>query len=277
MIGDTELTQTIVSGLFAYPDIITLVLGMIEFWIVGFIVEGKIGWWKFLTCFLLLGLASLGLSLLLTSAETLPTRCPSPLRCSAWPPSGRRCTTSTSCWFFFFHRYVEFSAPVAMVAIVYVGAVAMLSFGVGQPGVWFLATLLGIALASGMHFTKLVDCEDVDIFAVLGGRYSPWSTDPDKENLEFAAKRKQAAVARDQQLVVDAQEQLNVYLKNRNGLAALKLIDKLKEGEHQLDLDAEPLAALIPLLHDAGKYRESAPFMARLIELHGGQDSDPCG
>jgi membrane associated rhomboid family serine protease len=275
VIGDTELAQTVVAGLFAYPDIITLVLGMFEFWIVGFIVEGKIGWWKFLACFLLLGLTSLGLSLLLTPTEIAPNALPITFAllgmAAVWSPLH----DIDFYWFFFFHRYVEFSAPVVMVAIVYVGGMTMLTFGVGQPGVWLLATLLGSALASAMHFTRLVDCEDADIFAVLSGRYSPWATDPDKENLEFAAQRKQAAESRDQQLLIDAQEQLNVYLKNHNGLAALKLLDKLHEGEHELDLSEPQLAALVPLLHESGKWRESAPYMARLIELRGGQDADP--
>lgn len=274
-LGDSAMGMEVVMSLFGYPDLFDLAFNCLALWIVGLVIEGKIGWWGFLPCYIFLGLVSLGVGMLLNGGMSIAYAHPVMFgllgMAAVWAPLN---DIDFTWYYFYFHRSVDFSAPIAMVAIVYVGGLSLLTWGIGSPWLWLLATLLGVAIASAMRFAKLVDCENADIFAVISGAYTPWAPAPEQDDLEFMAKRRDLEQTRTFEMLDTARAQLHAYLKQGNAFAALKLLDKLKEGGRQFDLKEEELVPIIRLLHEAGKFAESAPYLSKLIGLRGG-GADP--
>lgn len=262
---------------------------MVFLWVFGLVVEGKIGSLRFLACYLGIAVlesaaeqalflnsqgASLGASTAIYGIMAMAL---------VWAPANE-----VQFYYFYWILVIAsagtFDAAIYLVCLGYVGLDILylilyhfVSPAVGSPSGWLhlAGFAIGFPLAIAMLKTKAVDCEGWDMFHAWNGD-TPSASKEEAKNLELLKQRREKKQAQRGQLAVDAHEQLAVYLENANGLAALKLLEKLK-ADHELDVElTEPeLVRLIPLLHHAGKYRESAAFMARLIELRGDQTADP--
>ncbi|MCA9241690.1 MAG: rhomboid family intramembrane serine protease [Planctomycetales bacterium] len=287
--GAIDPTQWLLSA-FMHIGPFHLLANMFFLWVFGLVVEGKIGSMKFLACYL--GIATLEAAIVqilmhffspgaVGSTQGASTAIYGIMAMAlVWAPRN-----DVSFWYFVWLIIVfvgSVDIPIVVVCLFYLGVnVLFLALHYFMP---FLSPessllhlggfVLGFPLAIIMLKTKMVDCEGWDMFHVWRGDYGGKLT---KEKIEtkLMQERKHKQEQREESLLKDAHQQLRTYLKSRNGLAALKLLDKLKEGEHQLELSDQELNALVPLLHEAGKWRESAEYMARLIELHSGHEADP--
>lgn len=285
--GQIDPVQWLTSK-FMHADIFHLLGNMLFLWVFGLVVEGKLGVNKFLGCYLGIAVVESALEQFLMYFVSTGGQSGSVGASSAiygimalalvWAPRNE-----ITFWYWFFIVIAgTVDVPIVVVCLIYLsldllGVVLyhLLPF-LGSASGWlhFAGFAVGFPLGIIMLKTKAVDCEGWDMFHVWRGDYGGKLTQ-EKLEMERFEERKQKQAEREQNLLKDAREQLHAYLKNRNGLAALKLLDKLKEGEHPLELTAQELNALIPLLHEAGKWRESAEYMARLIEMHSGPEADP--
>ncbi|TWT73699.1 Rhomboid family protein [Posidoniimonas polymericola] len=289
--GEINPLQWLTSA-FMHAGIGHLLGNMVFLWVFGLVVEGKIGSLRFLACYL-------GIAVLESAAEqalflNYQGSVPGSLGASTaiygimamalvWSPVNE-IQFYYFCWFFYFVSAGTFEAAIYLVCLGYVGLDILylilyhaLGPAVGSASGWLhlAGFAIGFPLAIAMLKTKAVDCEGWDMLHAWNGD-TPSAAKEEAKNLKLLEKRRAKQQEHKAQLAVDAHEQLALYLQNANGLAALKLLEKLK-ADHELDVElTEPeLVRLIPLLHQAGKYRESAAYMARLIELRGDQTADP--
>ncbi|TWT36727.1 Rhomboid family protein [Posidoniimonas corsicana] len=288
--GELNPVQWLLSA-FMHEDVFHLVGNMVFLWVFGLVVEGKLGSGRFLACYLGIAVLESAIEQLLFLGYQGPAS--GSLGASTaiygimamalvWAPRNEIQVWYLIWVFLLFMGSAD--VPIVVLCLIYIGldVLGLVLFhllgGVaGSASGWLhLAGLfLGFPIAVFLLKTKSVDCEGWDLFHVWAGETPSVDKETEKD-LEFSKKRREKEQTQRQQLAVDALGQLRVYLQNANGLAALKLMDKLQhDHEVTIELDEAELVPLIRLLHQAGKYRESAQFMARLIELRGDHAADP--
>lgn len=259
-------------SLFMHAGIEHLVGNLLFLWVFGLVVEGKLGWWKFLCCYLAIGISqsmieqlvmlhydgmtygSLGASAAIFGLMAMAT---------IWAPMNE----ITFAWIFYFLVHtVEIS--IAVLAAIYTGLeiTLLLISGGGEGSSWLHlgGFLLGVPLGIVLLKRGIVDCEGWDIFHVWSGDYGAFKKEPELK--EIIAQAKVVSQARDQQILVEGKKQFRIFLQQGNLAAALKLRDKLSQVENGLLLERDELLAVIQLLHKEKRWANSAPFMGEFIE-----------
>jgi membrane associated rhomboid family serine protease len=261
-----------ITSKFSHAGYMHLLGNMVVLWTFGLVVEGKLGWQRFLACYLGLAVAisvleqlvmwnyagsaggSLGASSVIFSLIAMA---------AVWAP---RNDVSV---FYWFGVVGTFDVPIAVIASIYVGLDlfwALLFGGGAATSLLHLSgALLGFPLGILMLKRKVVDCEGWDMFHV-------WRGDPGGKE-EAARKEADADRCRAEQ---HAAEQMSFVDRNRAQLlellaaghvdAALKLYGKLLTADHDLQLARDELRAIIRGLHKQERWSASAPFMAELAD-----------
>ena len=164
---------------FMHADVLHLLGNMIFLWSFGLIVEGKLGWYRFLPIYLGIGIlcglivqlamlgsggGALGASAVIFAIMGMAL---------AWAPKNE-----LSCMLIFiivwFIRVVRFETTIAMMAMVYVGLnllfFALQGFSFSGEAGHLLGFLIGMPVGIAMLKLGWVDCEGWDMFAVLAGK-----------------------------------------------------------------------------------------------------------
>jgi membrane associated rhomboid family serine protease len=259
------------SSIFAHASIEHLLGNMIFLWLFGLVTEGKLGWWRFLTCYLAIGVTetmleqmimlhyrgdvpgSLGASGAIFGIMALA---------AVWAPKNE-----ISVWYLVFIRPGTFDVSILTVVGLYtLLEVLTLLFSRGEAGTSWLHVggfLLGLPIAILLLKRGIVDCEGWDFFHVWSGNYGGFREEPASPDIsaELDARR----LERDAKLLTDAQAQLSSFLRGGNINAAFVLYQKVKNVGSGLTLDRQELRAMIKGLQVAGRWHESAPFMAEFI------------
>ena len=261
-----------VGSAFMHGGIIHLFFNMFFLWAFGIVVEGKIGWFRFLAIYLLIAIGessieqlimlgytgiggSLGASTAIYGIMTIA---------AIWAP-----VNNTSFFYvFLFFLMGTFEVPIMGVAGFFIGldiisaviafdATSLLHIG----GVVF-----GLPIGLLMLKNKKVDCEGWDIFSV-NERNKPGASKRKKERDAAKVKRvDERKIKQQQQLANSTSEQIHELLLQGNSLTAYKLYDKMKETGDGISLSTEDLVLFIKSLHADKLFEESVPFMVKLIE-----------
>lgn len=177
-----------ITGHFLHADFMHLLGNMLWLWTFGLIVEGKIGWWKFLAVYMGIGVVEGFMEqTLMLGMEPLPWNCSVGASsiifgimaiAMIWAPAN-----DVHCTFIFFvfmiFRSFQFSLPVAGLGgfyLLYNVAIAVFFTYDGEfitPTSELLHTLggiVGLAVGIGMLRLNMVDCENWDVFSVWSGR-----------------------------------------------------------------------------------------------------------
>jgi membrane associated rhomboid family serine protease len=259
------------TSIFSHAGIDHLVGNMLFLWVFGLIVEGKIGWWKFLACYLGIGVLHSMLEQIVMLGYTGAV--PGALGASAaifgimamaalWAPLNE----ITFFWIFFV-RTGTFEVGVYMMAAFYTGLEILMVLirggGAASSLLHITGAAIGLPLGIAMLKWNWVDCDGNDLFHIWSGDYG---------NVRLAADRtaKDAQLAeqnalRDRELLGQAKIQFRHYLQQGNVAAAVALAGKMKSVGGGLTLDRDELAAVVKGLHVAGRWSDSAPYMAELI------------
>jgi membrane associated rhomboid family serine protease len=260
------------TSTFTHAGIEHLVGNMMFLWVFGLIVEGKLGWWKFLCCYLGIGVVHSMLEQILMLGYT--GEVPGSLGASAaifgimamaavWAPLNE----ITFFWIFFV-RTGTFEVGVYVMAAFYTGLeiIMVLVYGgtAGSSLLHITGALVGLPLAIVLLKWNLVDCDSNDLFHVWSGDYGNFKQEPDRaqENAKLADLKRR----RDCDQLDQAKAQLHRYLQEGNYAAAATLVTKMKEVGGGLTLDRNELILVIKGLHAAGRWSDSAPLMAELID-----------
>jgi membrane associated rhomboid family serine protease len=165
-----------ITSLFLHDGIGHLVGNMIFLWVFGLVIEGKLGWWRFLLVYLGLGTfesAVSQISMLHESGYALGASGAiyGILAMSLiWAPSNE--ISCVGFWSFFYASFFEVSILwfAGFYVLLEILAAWLNNFEMSSAMLHLGGAVPGFALAIAMLKLGLVDCERWDIFAVLSGR-----------------------------------------------------------------------------------------------------------
>ncbi|MGE3242310.1 MAG: rhomboid family intramembrane serine protease [Pirellulales bacterium] len=260
-----------VTNIFTHSGLSHIIGNMLFLWIFGIIAEGKLGWWKFLSCYLGIGVVHSMLEQMVMLQYT--GNVPGAVGASAaifgimalatiWAP-----LNEMTFFYIAAFRTGTFEVSIAVMAFCYtmweLAYVVIFGTAAASSLLHLTGFLVGLPLGIALLKLKAVDCEGWDAFHVWSGDYGGFKKEPDvlKESAELAEKNQ----ARDGNQLVEAKAQLRHYLQAKNPVAALLLYEKMRHVGGGLVLDRDELFALIKHLQATNRFRESAPLMAELI------------
>jgi len=263
-------------SMFSHADIGHLLGNMLFLWIFGLIVEGKLGWLRFLACYVAIGAGESAIEQILflgysgdpSGSLGASTAIYGIMAMAAvWAPKNE-----VSFIYFVWLIFIlagTFEISIGLLALLYIGFdfLMLLIFHQGSMSTSWLhvaGALLGFPLAVVMLKRGMVDCEGWDMFRVWSGDYGSF-VDEEKQNAEASkkiAERKQRQSNRRQD---SAREQFDQYLQAGNAAAAITLYEKLREAGQPLRVERAKLSLLIRQLHQEKQWARSAPLMAEVI------------
>jgi len=259
-------------SMFMHGGIVHLVGNMVFLWVFGLVVEGKLGWWKFLACYLAIGVTqsmfeqivmlnyqgdvagSLGASAAIFGVMGMAV---------VWAP-----LNDIHClWALRLYLAGSVDVPIIGFAALYAGMETLFLLLPGDSGSSWLhlsGMAIGIPMALILLQAKLVDCEGWDLLHYIRGEHGSDQKKP--RQTEHAAAIEARQQHRDEQQLHEAQKQFAFYLQNGNAVAALLLYEKMREVGGGLSLAYSEFLTLINALHTAKRWKDSAPLMAECIE-----------
>lgn len=275
-------TQWLTSS-FLHADIWHLLGNMFFLWACGLVVEGKVGWMRFLPMYLALAIACNFIEQL-TSLGVSPDH-PPLLGASdvvfgllaiavVWAPENEIEFLWLWGWGLMF-RVHRFSARIWKVALCYVGWNLLMSILMGFQMSGTVAHLVGAALGFPLAWWMLnsgrVDCEGWDLFTLLEKRRD------DRRRMERAEQRRLLSdetpavpgslsvtappVVASTETGEKALVRLQKLLDEKKGSAALALYEKVSHVDKRWKLPEADLVRLIDLLHAENRFVEAIPFL----------------
>jgi membrane associated rhomboid family serine protease len=266
-----------VLSLFTHGGIEHLLGNMLFLWVFGLVIEGKLGWWKFIGCFLAIGILECVVEQMIMLGAEEPG--PGSIGASAaifglvamaaiWAPMNE----ITFFWIFGF-RTGTFDIGIAVLAILYMGFEILMIclFGTDAGSSWLhlAGFAFGLPIAILLLKGKLVDCENWDIFSYYGDEFGNDKKEP--APAAILAKVDDQQKKKDQQMLTAAKEQFRLYVQQGNVAAGFKLLEKMKNVGGGLKLDRQELITVVQSLHTAQRWADSAPLMAEYIARFPGQ------
>lgn len=261
------------TSMFMHGDPMHLIGNMLFLWVFGLVVEGKLGWYRFVPCYLFIGGVqsaleqvamqgyqgefgfSLGASAAIYGIMAMA---------AVWAPKNE-------ITFFYWFGMIftgTFDVAIGLLAVLYVGydlAMGAL-FGGSAMTSWLHISGAVIGFPLGIVLLKrgVVDCEGWDMFHVWRGDYGAFKQEPDLP--EVSAKVAEKKAGQDAKQLSSAHDQLRFFLQHGNVDAATRLYDKMRCVGSGVALEREELFAMIRGLHKLQRWRDSAPLMSELIE-----------
>jgi hypothetical protein len=245
---------------------------MLFLWVFGLVVEGKLGWWRFLCCYLAIGVTQSAIeqTVMLGHSGEMPGSVGASAvifglmaMAAVWAP-----LNEISFFWLFFVRTGTFDVSIAILAAFYAGWEILMFFlpggAAGSSWLHLGGFVLGLPLAIVLLKRKVVDCEGWDMFHVWRGDYGSFKKEP--APADVIAKVDAHRQSRNEKLLTDAKQQFRVFLEQGNPLAALRLYEKMKEAGSTISLTREELLKVVQALHAAKRWQDSAPYMAEFIE-----------
>ena len=261
---------------FMHADPMHLVGNMLFLWSFGLIVEGKLGWYRFLPIYLGIGIicgAIMQLSMLGSTGSALGA---SAVifgvmgMALAWAPKNE-----LSCVLIFFAfsvRVVRFELTIGMMAMIFIGLnllfFALQGFSFSGEAGHLLGFVIGMPVGIAMLKLSWVDCEGWDVFAVLAGKAGRVKT-ADEIRGETAQVLAKADERREQQQLderASALGLLQTHLAEGRPRIAYAIFQKTA-GEHasRWELPEEDLCRLISGLNREKMWSESVPLLLQAI------------
>ena len=253
-----------VTSVLMHEDLGHLLGNMIFLWGFGLVIEGKLGWWRFLMVYLGLGIVQCAVI-----QAGMQHRSGYALGASGaiygllamaliWAPRNEM-----NCIGLFGFRVMHLDISILTFVTLYVAwelvALWLNDFAISSAMLHLAGALPGFALAIALLKWGVVDCENWDLFAVLANREGTAKVrrpDPRKA----AAKQKAVSDQRDAAL-----SQFNACLANGSAVEALALHKQMSQTHDDWQLTQPQLLALIKALHKERLWSQSvAPMVAYL-------------
>lgn len=255
-------------SIFMHADPGHLIGNMFFLWTFGIVTEGKLGWARFLGCYLAIGVGESALEQAIM-LHSMPG--PGSLGASAaifglmamacvWAPMNE-----VKMLFSFGIMYFgTFDVPIGLLAAIYVGLDLTLTLwlGTGSGGSFLhlLGVLLGAVLGIVLLKRKIVDCERWDIFTVLRGEQGQ----PSKE--ELAPPSAEQIASANERRAAEAKQKLMAYLTIGQAPQALEVYRKIRDLKLPAELSRQEMFKLIAGLDQHKCWADAAPLMASYIE-----------
>ncbi|MCH8048203.1 MAG: rhomboid family intramembrane serine protease, partial [Planctomycetes bacterium] len=268
-----------VTSNFVHGGIFHQLGNMFCLWGFGLVVEGQLGWWKFLLVYFGIGIIQCATEQIITLGfdEGMSLGASSIIfgllaMAVVWAPK-----SEMSCALFLYLRPILFEAPILGIA----GAVIVLQVLSGMITSLFTGESFGTAMTSeilhlmgavvgfglGVVLIKIqwVDCEGWDLFSVLSGR----SQMSEEEIYDQTVKKEQQEqITQKQQQRVLTKEQINDFIKS--GQPQMAYANHLRAAKTWSDwrLDEIELTGMIDAFHKQKMWSDSIPAMVEYLQLH---------
>ena len=265
-----------VTSAFIHAGVGHLIGNMIFLWAFGLVVEGKLGWWRFLLVYLGLGIvqnafeqsvsvwfsegASCGASGIIFGIMSM---------CLVWAPENEM-----NCVGWFFIRPFTFDIRILWLAVLYIGEEVLMTwwsgFAVTSELFHSLGAVLGFGLGVIMLKMNWVDCEGWDLFSVISGRHlrpggkrvvrresideRDSEPEPEDKSALTAAQRRQQAL-----------EPFGRLLAARKGSAALALYQRTVHLCQTWELPEQQLLQFTELLCAEKKWNAAVPLLEEYL------------
>ena len=267
---------------YMHIDPIHLIGNMAFLWAFGIIVEGKIGWWRFLLIYNAIGIfeGSVIQTVALLLGETEGALGSSGaifglLAISMiWAP-----VNEMQCFYFMVRWMGTVEASVLTVAAFYIVlqiVVGVIHFTQAMSGALIEQTSLitsealhvvgaagGLAIGVAMVAMKWVDCENFDVFSVLAGRHRM----SDSERREEFARSAEGQALRTRQLE-QAQGEFRQQLAAGQPLAALATHRRAKHQFPEWTVPESDFVQLIALMRKLHLYDQLVPAMLEYLKTY---------
>lgn len=239
-----------ITSNFMHADLMHLLGNMFSLWAFGLVVEGKIGWWRFLLVFLGIGCVqcaieqtlmlgadeggSLGASAMIYGLMAMAM---------VWAPQNEmQCV-----WMFM--RVGTLDVAIS----VFVGLCLFLEFAtsflsglaMSSQVIHLMGAGLGFAVATVMVKRRWVDCEGWDLYSVLAGREGRHSQEKEQENREAEDLLRKATQNRLEAQTVPSMPSAADPLITRPNSAPLSTDDLLFAGDLFAPEPGEEIAQLL--------------------------------
>jgi membrane associated rhomboid family serine protease len=260
-------TQWLLS-IFMHSGLGHLISNMFFLWTFGIVIEGKLGWSRFLACYLAIGIGECALEQAIM-ARALPE--PGSLGASAaiyglmamacvWAPMNE----VKMLYSFGFMYFGAFDVPIGLLAAIFVGIDLTLTLWLGMDSggslLHLLGALMGLFLGIVLLKRKQVDCERWDLFTVLRGEQGQ----PTKE--EVAPPTAEQVASQAERRGHEARQKLLAYLAIGQAPQALALYRKIHDLKWPIELTQKERFKLIAGLDQHKQWADAAPLMASYIE-----------
>lgn len=260
-----------------------LVGNMFALWGFGLLVEGKLGWWKFLLVYLGMGIAqNMALQLVVPGCMAVGSAGASGVIFGlmaialVWAPMNEM-----SCFIILFFRIICFEITVATFAALMAGLqllfASLSGMAFGSETLHLVGAMFGLGVGIAMLRLGWVDCENWDFFSVWAGRHKMSreqlaelreKTPVDRELTE---RRRRSSLEQIQQILVDGRHEL-AYAAHRKMTGTIDdwrlpepWFRKIIAGYHRAEQFTESIPVMVEYLRN---YTEQAPLVRlKLAEI----------
>lgn len=262
------------TSMFLHAGFFHLLGNMMCLWGFGIVVEGKIGWWRFLTAYMLIGVlqsmieqtlmlgagegGSLGASAAIFGVMTMAL---------VWAPKHEM-----TCLILIFFRPFEFDCSIAALAgflfvlqLITWSLTVMLYggdmfFAMTSEALHMMGAVLGFACATVMLKQGWVDCEHWDMYSVIAGKHT--MSDDERAVLRTQSQDWQE---KQQRRIASAQKQIREIMDQGNPEMAYKAHRKMAHTLEDWQLPDADFLKLILTFHEQKKWSDSIEPMVEYL------------
>ena len=231
------------TSLFMHADFSHLLGNMIFLWTFGIIVEGKIGWWKFLLIYLAIGIieSAIGQLMMLGSAGGSLGASAAIYGllavCVVWAPENNLQLTYGGV-FFFRPFWGSCEISLLIIGFLYIAGdffwTAMTHLQMSSYLCHFMGAVIGSTVGVAMLKMRRVDCEGFDLLSRMNGTFG-------EKPLPTLAQEKALKTQRDElnKELVAEKEKLNLYIDQGHYEMAYVKLRQLKKKDPKSNLSTE--------------------------------------
>lgn len=249
---------------FMHDGFMHLAVNMIYLWVLGMVVEGKVGWQKFLLIYLGIGIVGYAFVQLIMLGANAGNALGASLPIYGllviallWAP-----LNELNCiWFWARGGVVDVSILYFSLGYLVLQALFFVLGGMSMSSeaLHLTGALVGLPIGLGMLLYKKVDCENYDAISVWRGRHEMTREELAQErdaSPEFQAKiasQKEAYVAQIEKLVAEGGDPAlawTVHLKMRHRFDNWQLPEKTLRGMIKLYQQRQQLDAAVPVMQE---------------------------
>jgi membrane associated rhomboid family serine protease len=262
---------------FVHADPFHLIVNLAALWTFGFLVEGKIGWYKSLAIYLGIGVAQSAVVQMLFLGAAKGSMCgASPIvfgmmgMCLVWGPENKVIFVGVRWWVFMHNFSVRIKYLVAVVVGLQITVASALNLALRSVPGHLLGAAAGLGIGIWMLKTGRVECENWDVFSVEAGRHEMTEEQLEKDKLRDPAYRRH----REEQLEGRRQELLEKFrtlVRDGHPAVAWAAYERMTKDQAEVVLPEADLCALIAAFHKCGLWAESIPAMAQYLVRFSGQ------
>lgn len=266
---------TWVTSVFIHDGVGHLIGNIIGIALFGWIIEGKVGWWRFLLIYLSIGVSSCAVEqfIMLLSSGGVSLGASGVVfgliaMAMIWAPENE--IQITCCGLFFFRPFAfNFDVSVSTLAFLMIGMeyliAAVTGFQMSSAILHLMGTVPGFLIAFFMLRWRLVDCEGYDLISIMKGKRG--------QRIRTIADEK-AQLAKSEQAKIEAQKELETglnmvekYIDGGHYDLAVNRFEMLKRREHSLVMTEHQLVTLIKAYDaDESSKLKTVPLLTHYLE-----------